>query len=224
MKELFHRKNRLRLAVFDLDGTLTTIRSPFLYVSEALGKGEEAREFAKQYRDGIISYEDWGRQTVALWAGIQMETVISIVSFIPFRNGAIELVYALQQHGVFVALLSVAFEQHVGFRAKKLNINRYECNELVESEGLVTGEYLYRVNHSNKCEFVKTFQEQLGVRSTETLVTGDTTGDIAMFKEASVSMAIDPESLRVAEAATLTLKRDDWRNVFDLLTQYFDFD
>ena len=140
---------------------------------------------------------------------------------IPFRVGAVQFVKELRERGVYVAILSVAFEQHVGFRAIKLNVDHFECNELLEIDGAVTGEYRYRVNHSNKSNFVREMQKKLGINAASTLVAGDTTGDIAMFKEAAVSIAINPECPEVAESATLTLPNVDWRRALDKLRDYF---
>jgi phosphoserine phosphatase len=207
------------LAVFDLDGTLTAVRSPFLYVSEALGFGKSAREIAARYWRGEITYQAWGCETVALWAGTLVSDLRCIVSRIPYRPGAVEFVQHLKRQGVAVALVSVAFEQHVGSRGDELGVDHVVCNQLHEKDGRVTGKFTYQVGCISKRELVRDLQLKYGVTLAQTLVAGDTTGDIPMFGEAAVSIAVAPESPEVQQAASIRLPEDDWNEARCLIAR-----
>jgi len=213
------RGSQLGLAVFDLDGTLTTVRSPFLYVSEAFGVGSDARDIADRYWRGEISYRTWGREIAALWSGRSTEELRRVVAQIPYRPGVMAFLRRLKQSGVIVALLSVAFEQHVRPRGLELGVDYMECNELHEEKGRLTGKFSHRVDHANKRELVRRLQRSYGKTPEHTLVAGDTTGDVAMFGEAVVSIAVDPESLVVQEAASLRLPNDDWGEAWNLINE-----
>ena len=207
----------LRLAVLDLDGTLTTVRSPFMYVSKALGYGTEAEDIAARYWRGEIGYQAWGKQTVALWKDTREDTLRDIVASVPYRNGAEAFVRQLRRAGVTVALLSVAFKQHVLPRAAELQVEHVECNELRAEAGRLTGEISYVVNESNKSDMVRSLQYQYGLTTDHTLVAGDTEGDIPMFSMAALSIAVAPESSNVSKAARVRLPGDDWDNAIEMI-------
>lgn len=99
----------LRLAVFDLDGTLKAVRSPFRHVSEALGVQVQAEGIFVRFQRGEIGYRDWGRLEVALWQGAPERRLRQILQTIPYRPGAVEFVHRLKAGGVTIVLISAAF-------------------------------------------------------------------------------------------------------------------
>jgi len=56
---------RLRLAVFDLDGTLKQARDPFVYLHQRLGTWEASSLFQKGLA-GELNYEEWLRLDASL--------------------------------------------------------------------------------------------------------------------------------------------------------------
>ena len=65
-------RQRFKVVVFDLDGTLTTEKSIWEYIHRVLGKWEGyAEEFQKLFLAGHISYEEFCRLDARVWKGIR---------------------------------------------------------------------------------------------------------------------------------------------------------
>ena len=98
---------RLRLAVLDVDGTLKQAESPYQYLHRRLGCSHLAAENRTLALSGRISYGEWLRRDVALWAGQPVGEVCRLLDENPFVPGAPELLRALKSSGVVVALVSL---------------------------------------------------------------------------------------------------------------------
>jgi phosphoserine phosphatase len=82
-----------KLAIFDLDGTLTRERSIWEYIHIRLGKWYGfAEEYQKQFLAGKISYEEFCERDAQVWKGMRVEELLEIVKAVPFHPGADELI------------------------------------------------------------------------------------------------------------------------------------
>ena len=71
--------------IFDLDGTLTPVASPWRYVHEALGLWERAIPYHDRFFAGDIDYDEWARLDLGLWNGCSLKDVRGILEGIqPF--------------------------------------------------------------------------------------------------------------------------------------------
>jgi len=61
---------RLKLAVFDLDGTLKKVRDPYVYLHQRLGTWPQSQAFFSDGLAGRIPYEEWLRLDAAMWKGV----------------------------------------------------------------------------------------------------------------------------------------------------------
>ena len=201
----------LKLAVFDLDGTLKQVTSPYSHVHRALGVHEEAALVLARYRRGELSYEEWGEEEIALWRGLEVARLVDIVSQIPYWPGAQDFVRRLRAAGVTVALVSAGFDVHVRRCAAELGVDHAHYNRLGIEDGRLTGAFWAGVNSHNKGRLVRELQARFGATRAETLVAGDNEHDTTMFPEAAVSIAVAPADPAVAAAADLLLADGDWR-------------
>src|SRR5688500_17856217 len=101
---------KLRLAFFDLDGTLI---DGFEYIYQHLWEyygveKEQTREVLKQYLRGEISYEDWVKNDVRLLqeAGATRESMLEAIGKLYPMTGAIETIKTLQANGFKIFVLS----------------------------------------------------------------------------------------------------------------------
>jgi phosphoserine phosphatase len=209
----------LKLAVFDLDGTLKQVTSPYSHVHRALGVHEEAARILARYRSGELSYVEWGQEEIALWRGLEVARLVEIVSEIPYWPGAREFVQRLKAAGVVVALVSAGFDVHVQRCAAELAVDHAYCNRLGIEDGRLTGAFWAGVNSDNKGKLVRELQARFGATRVETLVAGDNDHDASMFPQAAVSIAVAPADPRVAAAADLVLADGDWRNVWKMIEE-----
>ncbi len=216
-ESVYRANSTLRLAVFDLDGTLKAVRSPYSYVHRALGVERPAAEIFDRYQRGELSYFEWGQEEIALWRGLSVERLQQIVGEIPYYPGAVGFVRQLKTAGVIVVLVSAGFDIHVQRCAVELGADHAVYNGLEVVDGRLTGRFLGGVDGQNKGELVRQLQERYGTSKAETLAAGDTLYDISMFPEAAVSVAVSPSDPAVAEAANLLLPEGDWTGVWGMI-------
>jgi phosphoserine phosphatase len=210
----------LRLAVFDLDGTLTAVSSPYDYVHRALGVKAEAAKIKSRYQQGELDYLEWGREETRLWRNLPVEHLTAITQAIPYWPGAMDFVQRLKAAGVVVAIVSAGFDLHVEQRAAELEADVAFFNRLGVADRRLTGEFFAGVDSGNKGELVQALQARFGVTRAETMAAGDTVSDTHMFPNAAVSIAVAPGEAAVAEASDLLLPNGDWSSAWKMIQDF----
>jgi len=66
---------KLRLVVFDVNGTLTKVVSSWQFLHERLGTWDKGKQYAEQFFRGVITYEDLARLDASLWKSLKLEAV-----------------------------------------------------------------------------------------------------------------------------------------------------
>ena len=74
------KDQQYKLAIFDLDGTLTQDRSIWEYIHKQLGKWYGfAEEYQTQFLAGKITYQRFCELDAEVWKGMRVEEVLEIV-------------------------------------------------------------------------------------------------------------------------------------------------
>lgn len=214
----------LKLAVFDLDGTLKQARDPYLYLHERLGTLEAAEAFTGKGLSGEIPYEEWLRLDTGLWRGVRRSVLEAHLRANPYLPGARETVTALRERGVTVAIISSGLLFHAQMVAEELDIGPVIANEVCfsadDGETVVNGEVRAHVPYYGKGAVLERLQQELGVTPAECIAVGDGSGDIALFRRAAVSIAVNPSRPAVAEAADIVLPEPDLRPLLKRLHEH----
>jgi phosphoserine phosphatase len=214
------RADRCKLAIFDLDGTLKAITSPYGHIHQALGVQDQAAKVYERFRRGELTYTEWGQNEISLWRGLTITRLREILGTIPYWPGALAFVGRLKAKGVQVALVSAGFDVHVQDCAQELGADFAYFNQLGAENGILTGAFISNVDGHNKGELVQELQARFNARREETLVAGDTVNDIPMFPKAAVSISVAPTDERVVNAANILLTDNDWNNAWDLIEAF----
>ncbi len=213
-------QGNIRLAVFDLDGTLKRVRDPYVFVHKRLGTLEASKVITKLGMSGRLPYEEWLRLDVNLWRGVPKERLESIFRESPYMPGAREVVSALKEAGVTVAIVSSGLLLHAQQVAADLEIPIAIGNEigftLENGRWVVSGEVRAWCPYAGKGAVVASLQARLGISPQETLAVGDSRGDIPMFRRARVSVAVSPQHEEVAREATWVISEP---SLFPLLAR-----
>jgi len=193
-----------RAVIFDLDGTLTPVRSVWRHLHEALGLWDgEAERHQASFAAGAITYEEFCARDAAHWKGRREAELEAIADAIPYRHGAREAVRQLQSEGLLVGVISTGLTLLAGRAHRELDLAFTMANRLVARGGLLTGEVKVNVEHDDKGAAVDLFCAQFGVGPHEVISIGDSDGDIPMFERTGFSIAFNPMSERTARAASL---------------------
>lgn len=199
----------LRLAIFDLDGTLKEARDPYVYLHSRLGTLEASKAFFGDGLAGKISYAEWLRLDASLWRGTPVARVQALLRENPYLPGAVETVRALKRRGVRLALVSTGIQIHADMVAGELGFERVVCNYVYAKDGVISGETRVGVPEGGKGAVVETLLAEFGVAPAEALAVGDTRSDADMFRRVGVSVAVCPNHEDLRRAATLVLEQPD---------------
>jgi phosphoserine phosphatase len=214
----------LKLAVFDLDGTLKQATDPYIYLHHHLGTLEEASRFTAQGMAGEIAYEEWLRLDVGLWVGTPKATLERLLHENPYVPGARETVAALKTRGVRVAIISSGLLLHAEMVAAEMDIGPiFSCEIFFDDDGtgpVVNGRVRAHLTMHEKGQVMERLQAQLGVSPAESLAVGDGSSDIPLFERAAVGVAVNPSRPEVAAAADIVLPELNLHPLLDCLHRH----
>ncbi len=210
----------LKLAIFDLDGTLKQARDPYIYLHTRLGTLEASEAFFADGFAGRISYEDWLLLDAALWKGTPLSTIQSLFRENPYLPGAVETVKALKERGVKLALVSTGIQIHAEMVAEELGFDRALANEVLVRNGVISGEVRVQIPEGGKGAAVERLLESFGVSPQECLAVGDTRSDADMFQRVGVSIAVTPNHEWLRREATLVLEEPDLTPIVPWLVEH----
>jgi phosphoserine phosphatase len=200
---------RIRLAFFDVDGTLKAERDPYMYLHRQLGTEKEGLAVLASFLAGQIDYDTFAQRDAALWTGVKIARVDALFAAVPYVREARALAVALVAAGVPIVLISSGVDRHVRQVATDLGAAEWICNELLTQDGRLTGRMRVRVDWYSKGRVAREFMARFGVGREECLAVGDGRGDLPMFAEAAQCIAVNPYDEQVRAAADLILGEFD---------------
>jgi phosphoserine phosphatase len=209
----------IRLAFFDVDGTLTVERDPYVYLHRRLGTVEHSLSHVQMFKRGEIDYDEWGRLDAKLWAGQDVGHVTRLLAEIPWMPGAHRVAAALRRAGVGIALISSGLDVHVNAVAAELGASYAFANELRVAQGRLTGELRTVVPEWGKGDIARQVMTQAGVSTSGCIAIGDGLSDVKMFEQVGWSVAVAPDDEQVQRAASLSLPEPDLRPLASLFEE-----
>ena len=199
----------LKLAIFDLDGTLKQARDPYVYLHQRLGTWEASQAFFSKGLAGELAYDEWLRLDAALWKGVSRATMETLFCENPYLPGAQETVRALKRAGVRVAVVSTGLSLHAEQVQADLGLDRIVANEILFENGRATGQACAHIPEGGKGQVVAQLQAEFGVEPGECLAVGDSTSDADMFERVRLGVAVNPSSDRLRAVAGLVIEAAD---------------
>jgi HAD superfamily phosphoserine phosphatase-like hydrolase len=165
-ERISERHPMLKLAVFDLDGTLKVEPDPYVYLHRRLGVMAEAAALTAAGLSGQLVYEDWLRADAELWRGTPRARLLELFAEDAYIPGAPEAVRALQAHGAEIAILSSGLRLHAEMVAADLGIAHVFGNEIFFDGGddpAVTGAVKATAPIHSKGELLAQLQAELDI-------------------------------------------------------------
>jgi phosphoserine phosphatase len=182
--------------IFDLDGTLTRIPSPWRYVHERLGVWEtQACNYFEEWLSGGIGYEEFCRRDTSLWDGRPVDEIYGYLDEIEWNRHVPSVVESLVAARIPSIIISSGFK----YLAAKIQQEHgwdpliIYANELMDGPQVqinVSGDF---VSPISKKALAQRSLSMMGASMTETLVVSDTTRDLEQLCECGYQLHIREE-------------------------------
>lgn len=198
------KSNKIKLVVFDLDGTLTNVDSLWSHVHMRLGTMGKARESAALYQAGRITYEEWAKADASLWRGVPLEKFLSILDEVQYIHGAREVIKTLKDGGTLVGIVSAGLSLLADRAKKELGADFALANDLLVRDGRLTGDVRVRVSLSNKPDVIRDMVWMLGVDMEHCAVVGDNPSDIPY--DAGLKIGFNPKKPEMGNMVHMVVK------------------
>ena len=208
-------RRQIRLAVFDLDGTLTSIDSSWRYLHDAFGTWEKGRIAAKRYRNGEISYTEWAETDARCWTGISVVVLLEVLGTIPYRNGVKQVFDQLRQNSVKTAIVSAGLSALADKFARELEADFVEANDLEINDGVLTGGMRVKVSVTEKGKIIQKIAAKAFVRVEEVAVIGDRISDLPL--DDCLKIAFNPKDELARKKADVVVEDDDLSRILPFL-------
>ena len=191
----------LKLAIFDIDGTLRRVRDPWIHLHHHLGVADLAKEFPARWQKGEISYDEWAELDAALWRGYSREKIVEALELNPLRVGARKLVDWFNSRSIPCVGISSGLAIFNEVTAAELNIKEIISNELQFEGNICNGKITIEVNEKNKGQVMDKILQNYSTKGEQVVAFGDGTADIPLLTKAGLGVAICPSSEIVSFSA-----------------------
>ncbi|MGH9868851.1 MAG: HAD family hydrolase [Candidatus Polarisedimenticolia bacterium] len=196
--------------LFDLDGTLTPVRSSWQHIHEKLEMWTgRADRYQQLFLEGRIDYEEFCRLDALEWKGLPSSRLEAVVADIGYRPGLEKLLETVRARGYRTGIVSTGLTMLAHRVRGELGFDDAQANELEVVNGEVSGRVRVHVPHGHKDVAVRRFCERFGLNPHEVIAVGDTAGDISMFQAVGYAIAFDPVGEEPGLAAHATVHEPD---------------
>lgn len=212
----------IRLAAFDMDGTLVDVASSWAAVHDYFG--ESNSEALRLFLTDRIDDLEFMRRDIQLWwkhrPAITAMELEEILDQVPLMPGARELFRALREAHVVTAIISGGIDLLARRIGRDLGIDYVLANGFrVDGDGRLTGDGIVRVPIKGKEQVLAQVQAQLGILPEATGSVGNSEIDVGLFRRSRIGIAFQPEDEAVRAHATAVVTQRDLREVLPHLLE-----
>jgi phosphoserine phosphatase len=199
-------KGHIRLAAFDMDGTVLEHNSSWVAIHQHYGTGTEAATSLRLYTEGKIDYREFMRRDIASWPkNTTRSEIADILSGFTIRREAPSTFRALRTRGIKTALVSSGIDILAEKVARELEIDHWVANGLkFDRKGVLLPDGIGRVDPTRKDVAYEKLLSKVGIPTKETIAIGDTIYDLAFLKSAALGFMMahttrvpDPEIIHI---------------------------
>ena len=195
--------SKIKLAVFDMDGTLLESRSCWAYIHEHFGTDNS--EMLKLYIERKISDNDFVKADMKLWQNstknkVNEKYINSILDEIKPIKGAKELIEDLHSKHLETVIISGGIQYLATKWAKKWKMKDALANELIDDEN---GKLKANINvrGNTKGPVMESLLKKMKIKEGEVISIGDTVVDLPLFERSKFSIAVNTDDSRVINKA-----------------------
>ncbi len=168
---------------------------------------------------GKISYRKFCRLDAAHWRGMDVRRLYEICQEIPYAKNAEKAVQALKDKGFRLAAISTGI-QFIAERVKReLGFDYSTSNRLKVRRGRLTGGVRIQISHLGKGKVLRSILERFRTPASQTIVVGDSAGDIPMMRMAGYSIAFNSSNPAVRQEVDYCCRTDDFMEVSEKILE-----
>ena len=166
----------MKLAAFDLDGTLLWGESVWEAIARGIGRLERVREIEEQIAPDQIAEVTAAREESAGWySAYTFDELLEHVATMQVAPGVDEGFALLREHGFRIALVSLTWEFAVEWFADRFRAD-YFAGTALSPDGQITHFW-----PESKPLWLAELADKLGVNMSDVAAVGDTRGDVHML-------------------------------------------
>jgi HAD superfamily PSPase-like hydrolase len=183
---------QIRLAAFDMDGTVLEHNSSWSAIHKAFGTEHLGAASLRLYTEGKIDYHEFMRRDIASWPrGLQRKQIEGILSGYRIRKESPVVIERLRELGIKTTLVSSGIDILAKDVARDLKMDYMLANGLrFDKKGVLLPTGIGRVDPTRKDMAYLKFLRKVGVPPGDTLAVGDTIYDLAFLKSAGLGFML----------------------------------
>jgi phosphoserine phosphatase len=183
----------MTVVAFDFRGTLSDSAMKVL-LGEQCDVAEEMGEIHERARNDEITYAESFRRRCALLEGLSDEKAQDAFDRVELRPGAADVIAALRDEGVYVAVITSGFERGVASALQRAGVavDAVVANRLPVADGRLTGEVEGPLVEGTKDDAMEVLVAALGEDPGDTIAVGDGSNDVPMFEVAGLAIGFEP--------------------------------
>ncbi len=203
------------LVAFDFDGTLSDSEMTVLLGSQN-GTAEDMADITERAMNNEIEYAESLRQRCALLEDLPDEQAQAAFDEVALRPGAAEVIEALRNAGVYVAILTGGFERGVeaALETEGVEVDAIVANRLPVEADKLTGEVRGPLISGTKDDAMEVVTAVTGEDRDTTVAVGDGANDLPMLEVANLAIGFDPKPAVAPSCDTSVETMDE---LYDLL-------
>ena len=182
--------------IFDLDGTLTMIPSPWRYVHERLGLWDNtACGYHDEWLSGGMTYEEFCQRDAGLWTGRTVDEIHRYLDEIKWNRHVPAVVERLVAQGVPSIIISSGFkyvaakiQEQCGWNPLLIYANELEDGPVVRIN--VSGDFRSPIS---KKALAERAIASVGSTMADSLVVSDTTRDLEQLRDCGFKLHVREE-------------------------------
>jgi len=184
-----------KCVVFDCDGVLVDSVSSWKTLHDGFGTDNSTN--LSRFIAGELTDVEFMRSDIAMWKAIQdpihKDELFRMYSGVSLMKGARETVQALQDAGVYVAIVSAGVDLFVSSIAALLKVDDWIANGFeFDEEGFLTDDGVCRLHASGKGDVINRLMQMHGFTPEEVVSIGDSEMDLSMMVPGSRFVGFNP--------------------------------
>ena len=184
----------MTVVAFDFDGTLSDSEMTVL-LGDQCGVADQMDDITERAMNDEIEYAESLRQRCALLEGLADEKAQAAFEEVRLRPGAADVIRALREAGVYVAILTGGFERGVAAALERegVEVDAIVANRLPVDGGELTGDVEGPLIEGTKDDALEVLTAVVGEDREDTIAVGDGANDLPMLEVAGLAVGFNPK-------------------------------